>query len=353
MRRFVGLPAFVREQEIRERASAVVPLNAAARRTPPTPAQDLPPLFLVHDITGDVAKFAVLAHHLPQAVFGLQLVAGAPVDDFEKLAAWYLQAIAEFLAAWSSPPLLLDLGGYSFGARVACTMATLVSPQVPDLKLACCAGLELRRFVSFEDGPAAPAVAKTAGPSTRVVLGGLGFVFNHEAPRGLLAPALRLLADAAAPLDLVLAWLQQHENPAVVLAPAAAALCAANQGKWTNDLTAKIRLRLGFARRAAAGNSLVFYPRRDAVVGGAIPVLLVRISPTARTRFLAAVADALSWEGSGKCASEPETEPSDYGLGGVFPSSEVHVVHVDGDHGDLFSVQQVRQELVAAVSGFL
>jgi amino acid adenylation domain-containing protein len=78
----------------------------------------LPPLFLVHDLMGEVARYADLARHLgdDQPVWGLECTTDA--DSIELMATHYLTEIRRI-----QPSGPYRLGGWCFGAVVAFEMA--------------------------------------------------------------------------------------------------------------------------------------------------------------------------------------------------------------------------------------
>ena len=91
---------------------------------------DLPPLFLVHPIGGNVLCYLNLVKHLPvnQPVFALQ-AAGAepgatPLRTMSDLAASYIAAIRK-----SHPRGPYNIGGWSFGGSVAVEMARQLADE--------------------------------------------------------------------------------------------------------------------------------------------------------------------------------------------------------------------------------
>jgi hypothetical protein len=147
-----------------------------------------------------------------------------------------------------------------------------------------------------------------------------------------------------------------------VLAPAAAAQLAATRGAWSADLTARLGERMSFARRAAAADTLVYnddalFCKSAAEAGGVAAVLLVRTTPAARARFLAAIHAALRWEEPSLThdggLGDAWTEPADYGLSAAFPRAAVSVVSVDCEHGELFAPGRAPAALIPAVAAFL
>jgi amino acid adenylation domain-containing protein len=110
---------------------------------------DLPPLFLVHPIGGNVLCYLNLVKHLPidQPVYGLQAEGAepgaTPLRTMSDLAASYIAAIRK-----SHPRGPYNLGGWSFGGYVAIEMAR----QLADEELA---RLILLDTIALGDGPRA------------------------------------------------------------------------------------------------------------------------------------------------------------------------------------------------------
>ncbi|HSF38680.1 MAG TPA: amino acid adenylation domain-containing protein [Thermoanaerobaculia bacterium] len=88
----------------------LVPLQAGS--------PDVPPLFCVHPVGGEVVAYRELARRLPgQTVYGLQSP-GKPIEDLREMAALYVEAVRQ-----AQPEGPYHLAGWSLGGVVAFEMA--------------------------------------------------------------------------------------------------------------------------------------------------------------------------------------------------------------------------------------
>ena len=118
--------ALIRAGTRPDRGSLIVPLN---------PKGSGPPLYLVHDITGEVLSYSNLVRHLgpDQEVYGIQsrgFDGIEPFQTFEEQAAAYADALR---AAQPHGPCVL--GGYSQGGPLAYEMARQLRESGPEVLL--------------------------------------------------------------------------------------------------------------------------------------------------------------------------------------------------------------------------
>ncbi|CAH0729423.1 unnamed protein product, partial [Brenthis ino] len=96
----------------------LMPKQVVVKLPSAAPAEDVPPVFMVHPIEGVVDLLRGLAAGVRAPVYGLQCTAAAPLSDMAALARFY---VTHMRALQPRPPYTLL--GYSFGAGVAFEMA--------------------------------------------------------------------------------------------------------------------------------------------------------------------------------------------------------------------------------------
>lgn len=340
-----GVPQFLAVAAVKDRDRTLVPLNAAADtwglgEAPTwtggaTTVDRCSPVFLVHDITGDVNKFVPLATALDSVpCFGLQLQATAPVHTLEALADYYLCAVAARCHSNLHSPQHVVLGGYSLGVRIACQMAATADSH----------GLVVTRLICAEEGPSSPQVQLSASLSARYLLGGLGFILDlAPSNQTIVAEGLRRMASASA--TEVACWLTAL--PVAALSPAVRAIMGQPDWYHNKTLMNAVCLRIWFAQQAAQGSLLLYQAEPTSL---AAPILLLRVDSVRRAVFMR---DICALMGHSPITALP-VEPWDYGLAAIFPAaSQICVVEVPGDHGTIWAKGHISSVLIPAVLSFL